>query len=166
MKKDKQAPQVVPMTEQLYVAITEEVGPEDEPVSGGLKNYRKAALMRYTREIAAGVHANVCVVCGFGIQSILEVAHLDQDRSNNGLDNLAVLCPNCHKMQDIGLFPDGLVRQMRDHKPKEDWKRRIKDAGAKAAATRRASTLKAKRSAAAKKAAATRLGKAAQADPG
>jgi hypothetical protein len=151
---------VMPPFKALYAAMEEEINPKDEQQADGLKNYRKAALKHYTREIG-GVHVNVCVVCGFGIQAILEVAHLDQVRANNNLDNLAVLCPNCHKMQDIGLFPDGLIRQMRDHKPKEDWKLRIKDAGKKAALTRQAKAAKQKRSAAATKAAATRQKKQA-----
>lgn len=153
--KKKAIVDVMPPFETLYAAIEKEINPNGEQQTADLKNYRKAALKHYTREIG-GVHVNVCVVCGFGIQAILEVAHLDQVRANNNLENLAVLCPNCHKMQDIGLFPDGLVRKMRDHKPKEDWKLRIKDAGAKAALTRKAKAAKQQRSAAASKAAATR----------
>lgn len=123
-----------------------------------IKNYRKAALQHYIRQIE-GVDLHVCVMCGFGIKAILEVAHLSQDRSDNSIDNLAVLCPNCHKMHDIGLIPSDAVRLMRDYKPSLDWGGRIKDAGSKAAATRKLNAVKNARSVAAKKAAAARKAK-------
>jgi len=37
-----------------------------------------------------------CVVCGF--EKIVEMHHLDHDKTNNSKDNLAGLCPNHHKM--------------------------------------------------------------------
>lgn len=122
------------------------------------KNYRKSALEHYRKEIG-GNHINVCVVCGFGIPSVLEVAHLDQKRANSNLDNLAVLCPNCHKMHDIGLLPTEVVKKLRDEHRKENWGLRVKDAGIKAAATRKASAATKAKSAAGKKAWATRAAK-------
>ncbi len=101
------------------------------------------------RKIAFGEYAPFCAHCGFGIRAVLEVAHLDHNRANNDIDNLAVLCPNCHKMHDISLIPTSVIRQMRGLKNGADWSRRMKDAGAKAAETRR---LRAR----ARKAAATR----------
>ena len=122
-----------------------------------IATYRKTALAHYRREVGEQGF-NLCVVCGFGVQAVLEVAHLDQDRKNNSVENLAVLCPNCHKMHDIGLIPTEVVRSLRDNPNKaENWKLRIKDAGAKAAATRGAKRVAAKKSASAKKAWASRL---------
>lgn len=121
-------------------------------------NYRKIALEHYRKEID-GNQINVCVVCGFGIPSVLEVAHLDQNRANSNLDNLAVLCPNCHKMHDIGLIPTEVVKKLRDEHRKENWGLRVKDAGIKAAATRKASAATKVKSAAGKKAWATRAAK-------
>jgi len=121
-------------------------------------SYRKSALEHYRKEIG-GNQINVCVVCGFGIPSVLEVAHLDQDRSNSDLGNLAVLCPNCHKMHDIGLIPTEVVKNLRDEHRKENWGLRVKDAGIKAAATRKASAVTKTKSAAGKKAWATRAAK-------
>jgi hypothetical protein len=117
--------------------------------------YRKLALQHYKRQLDVP-HFNLCVVCGFGVQAILEIAHLDQDRKNNAIENLAVLCPNCHKMHDIGLIPKKVVVALRDQKVTENWKLRIKDAGAKAALTRKTKAEQAKKSASAKKAWATR----------
>lgn len=114
-------------------------------------SYRKQALAHYRRTLTEG-HFNLCVVCGFGVQSVLEVAHLDQDRKNSAIQNLAVLCPNCHKMLDIGLIPRAVVETLRDQKATENWGLRIKDAGAKASSTKKMKAAKLKRSAAAKKA--------------
>jgi hypothetical protein len=80
---------------------------------------------------------------------VLEVAHLDGNRDNNDLENLAILCPNCHKMHDIDLIPTETILQMRDRERRVAWSKRMKEAGAKAAATR-------KRRQAAQRAVATR----------
>jgi len=95
-------------------------------------NYRKLAFQKYPP---------VCVHCGFGIKEILEVAHLDGNRSNNAVKNLAILCPNSHKMHDVGLIATETIIQMRDNPPKVNWSKRMKDAGRKAAVSR-AKTLK------------------------
>lgn len=107
-------------------------------------NYRKLAFQAYPP---------LCAHCGFGVPEVLEVAHLDGDRGNNAVENLAILCPNCHKMHDIGLIPTAVVVEMRDAERAVDWKIRMKDAGKKAAQVR-------KRRAAARKAWATRRGEA------
>ena len=59
-------------------------------------------------------------------------------------------------MHDIGLIPSDVVRTLRDHKSEPNWKLRIKDAGAKAADSRRKTAAKKKSSAAGKKAWETR----------
>ena len=89
------------------------------------------------RKLAFQTYAPICAYCGFGVREVLEVAHLDGDRSNNSAENLAILCPNCHKMHDIGLVPTGVVVEMRDRERSVDWSIRMKDAGRKAATTRR-----------------------------
>jgi len=103
-------------------------------------NYRKLAFEHY---------APICAYCGFGVPEILEVAHLDGNKNNNDLANLAILCPNCHKMHDIELIPTATIVQLRDRKKQVNWSKRMKDAGRKAATTRR-------RRSAGKKAAETR----------
>jgi hypothetical protein len=101
------------------------------------------------RKIAFETYEHMCAVCGFGIEDVLEVAHMDGNRKNNDADNLAILCPNCHKMLDIDIFPTETVKMLRDRPKKIDWSKRMKDAGKKAS-----ETLKRKRIA--KKAAETR----------
>ena len=103
-------------------------------------NYRKIAFETYDP---------LCAHCGFGIPSILEVAHLDGNRKNNDPGHLAILCPNCHKMHDVDLISTETIIEMRDRPKIVDWSKRMKDAGKKAAGTR-------KRRAAARKAVETR----------
>jgi len=91
-------------------------------------NYRKRALAHYRP---------LCVHCGFGVEAVLEVAHIDGNRQNNDLANLVVLCPNCHKMLDLDLIPTEAVIAMRDQPRAPVWKKRMKDAGPKAALTRK-----------------------------
>lgn len=104
------------------------------------------------RKLAFDVFEPMCAICGFGVKEVLEVAHLDCNRNNNGIDNLAILCPNCHKMHDLDLIPTRVAIAMRNWKKKANWEKRMGDAGRKAAETRRKNKL----SAIAMKAAATR----------
>lgn len=108
-------------------------------------NYRKLAFDKYPP---------ICAYCGFGVPEVLEVSHLNGDRGNNTVENLAILCPNCHKMHDIDLIPTEIIVIMRDREKRVAWSKRMKDAGAKAAATR-------KRKQAARKAVETRKRNAA-----
>lgn len=103
-------------------------------------NYRKIAFENY---------APLCAHCGFGVPEVLEVAHIDGNRINNDIANLVILCPNCHKMHDLDIISTETITSMRDRPKVIDWFKRMKDAGAKAANTR-------KRRAAARKAVVTR----------
>jgi len=116
----------------------------------GRINYRQLAFKHYPE---------VCTHCGFGIKAVLEVAHIDGNRLNNAIENLVILCPNCHKMLDLDLISNELIVQMRDRPKVVTWSKRMKDAGKKAAMQRkeRQLLLKKKRRAAAMKAVATRL---------
>lgn len=93
-------------------------------------NYRKLAFQHYPP---------LCAHCGFGIKDVLEVAHIDCNRSNNAASNLIILCPNCHKMHDLDLISTETIIQMRDRPKVVVWAKRMKDAGRKAAASRRKS---------------------------
>src|SRR5215210_6325629 len=115
---------------------------------GGLRIMKVPKHFNY-RKLAFDTYPSVCAHCGFGIRDVLEVAHLDCDRSNNDISNLAILCPNCHKMHDLDLISTEVIIEMRDRPKVVNWAKRMKDAGQKAALTR-------KRSRAAKKAVETR----------
>ena len=61
-------------------------------------NYRAKALVH---------HGPKCKRCGYdNIVHILQVHHVDRDRRNNDVENLEVLCPNCH-MEEHFLAGDG-----------------------------------------------------------
>jgi predicted restriction endonuclease len=81
-----------------------------------------------------------CAVCGIEIDSVLQAAHLDNNPSNNNPDNLAWLCPTHHWMTDHQLYPVEAVKMLRNHWEKTRAEANhaavLKDAGAKAAATR------------------------------
>lgn len=50
------------------------------------------------RKLAFDAYENVCCGCGYDkYKSILEVHHIDENRNNNSLDNLIILCSNCHQ---------------------------------------------------------------------
>lgn len=38
----------------------------------------------------------VCERCGYNKYEILQVHHKDKNRDNNELNNLELICPNCH----------------------------------------------------------------------
>lgn len=38
----------------------------------------------------------LCEKCGYNKYEILQVHHKDRSRENNNLDNLELICPNCH----------------------------------------------------------------------
>jgi hypothetical protein len=112
-------------------------------------NYRKLAFGHYHNQV-------YCVHCGFGITEVLEVAHLDGNRQNNQVVNLAILCPTCHKMHDLDIISTATILEMRDRPRIIKWSKRMKDARRKAAESRKKTMVKRKWQLAGLKAAATR----------
>lgn len=50
---------------------------------------------------------NCCAECGYDkYPEVLQVHHIDRDRSNNDIENLVILCPTCHEV-DHFLSNDG-----------------------------------------------------------
>lgn len=53
--------------------------------------------------IRDGLKPNCCEICGTntwqGVALPLELHHKDGNHYNNNLDNLIILCPNCHSIQ-------------------------------------------------------------------
>jgi len=81
---------------------------------GKYVNYRKLAFEYYKPP-------HVCVVCGFGIPDVLEVAHVDGNRKNNKVENLVILCPTCHRMHDVDLISRPMIKKLRSRRRKADW---------------------------------------------
>lgn len=42
------------------------------------------------------LRGNTCELCGYNKTEILQVHHKDRNRQNNNLNNLKLICPNCH----------------------------------------------------------------------
>lgn len=50
------------------------------------------------RKLAFSIYEHKCAVCGWDEdEDVLEVHHIDENRSHNHKDNLIILCPICHK---------------------------------------------------------------------
>jgi hypothetical protein len=55
------------------------------------RTYRKIAFRNLPEE---------CHRCGYSeVPEVLQVHHIDRDRSNNHLENLEILCPTCHEVE-------------------------------------------------------------------
>ena len=55
----------------------------------GEHNYRKHSFAKYEHK---------CAVCGWNEdEDVLEVHHIDENRNNNSVNNLIILCPTCHR---------------------------------------------------------------------
>lgn len=76
---------------------------------GWSKNKQFKSISEYTRNSARRKHlitlrGNKCENCGITVWMnkpiILEIHHIDGDKTNNNEDNLQLLCPNCHSMTD------------------------------------------------------------------
>ena len=58
--------------------------------------YRRNAFEHYE---------NKCAICGYNKEiELLEVHHKDENRKNNNLNNLIILCPLCHKKLTMHLY--------------------------------------------------------------
>lgn len=58
---------------------------------GGIKVYRKRALRHYGKK---------CMLCGYDENPLaLEVHHRDGNHNNPSIDNLMVVCANCHRIE-------------------------------------------------------------------
>ena len=86
--------------------------PWETPMGKRLSGFKEKAFRTY---------GFVCAWCGCGVPSVLEVAHMDGNRSHNGTSNLAILCLTCHRMMDLGIIPKNMVRKMRTKRKLGNW---------------------------------------------
>lgn len=77
-------------TAQSYMA---EIQPAHYNTGTGIHTYRDKAFKTYLP---------ICAVCGFSNKAALEVHHIDRNRNNNNIDNLRILCANCHLIEHQG----------------------------------------------------------------
>jgi hypothetical protein len=73
--------------------------PLDDIISGKFKGHYSSSRLR-KRLIKEGYKKNKCEECGVmewnGKSITCELHHIDGDRGNNMIENLLILCPNCH----------------------------------------------------------------------
>ena len=68
----------------------------------------KAVFSTVRKNMIARGMLDKCERCGFDSSpNILGVHHKDRNRNNNELENLEVLCPNCHSMEHMKHIPHG-----------------------------------------------------------
>lgn len=73
-----------------------EIMPDHYGTITGISSYRKLAF--YAQD-------HKCAVCGWcEDERVLEVHHIDEDRSNNDINNLIILCPICHRYLTLHLY--------------------------------------------------------------
>ena len=85
---------------------------EKEKAMEKKNDYQQSAFKKYGK---------VCVLCGFGIHDIVEIAHIDGNNKNHDLKNLVPLCPTCHKMLDVDLIAPDTIKLIRDRPRKANW---------------------------------------------
>jgi 5-methylcytosine-specific restriction endonuclease McrA len=77
--------------------------PSAMPIDELLCNSRNRTNLK-RRLIQAGLLPSVCAECGIttwrGRALALELHHINGDGKDNRLENLALLCPNCHSQTD------------------------------------------------------------------
>lgn len=57
------------------------------------------------RRNAFNAYPHKCKICGWNEdERVLEVHHIDENRKNNNLSNLIILCPTCHKKLTLHLY--------------------------------------------------------------
>lgn len=75
------------------------------PASYYFDNQHSITSFRLKEKIIKdGLKENKCEICGCSIwqgkQLPLELHHKDNNHHNNSFDNLQILCPNCHSIQE------------------------------------------------------------------
>lgn len=69
--------------------------------------WRGGTTSRPVRTLVLVRANNQCECCGYNkVVGILQIHHIDRNRENNAMDNLKLLCPNCHE-EDHFMARDG-----------------------------------------------------------
>lgn len=72
-------------------SLASDILPNPEHYGDGLSSYRDVAFRSLPHN---------CNRCGYNeVVGILKVHHKDRDRQHNAVENLEILCPNCHDLE-------------------------------------------------------------------
>lgn len=78
---------------QSLVGDCKAIQPNHYGTGNGKYSYRERAIKNF---------GNVCELCKW--DGPIEVHHIDGNRANNKLQNLCVLCPNCHSLTKTNTY--------------------------------------------------------------
>jgi hypothetical protein len=84
-----------------------------QSLKGGCKeiwpsHYGTGKIFYGYRRVAFSYYPHKCNRCGyFEIEEILRVHHIDRNRKNGDINNLEILCPNCHEIEHF-IAKDGM----------------------------------------------------------
>ena len=73
-------------------------------------NFIDGTKYSHYRKIAFQYYPKICNRCSYSNINILVVHHIDRNHFNNKIDNLEILCPNCHA-EDHFNAKDGLYNR-------------------------------------------------------
>jgi hypothetical protein len=45
------------------------------------------------------LRGSICERCNYSVHQVLQIHHKDRNRQHNDLDNLEIICPNCHAFE-------------------------------------------------------------------
>lgn len=63
---------------------------------GRLRPKDKVASQRALKMRLLTIRGKSCERCGYNKFEVLNIHHKDKNRNNNNIDNLELICPNCH----------------------------------------------------------------------
>lgn len=71
---------------------------------GTFSGHNKMSAQSKYRKMTFEEYENKCYYCGYDTCiNILQVHHLDEDRTNNKIENLRIVCPTCHAEVHYGI---------------------------------------------------------------
>lgn len=84
------------------------LGIKTDPKYKTAEEYAKSSYVKSSKLkdklIRDGIKENKCEICGIsswrGVDLTLELHHKNGNHYDNNLDNLVILCPNCHSIQE------------------------------------------------------------------